>query len=246
MSIRHTALKKFNGALRPVGFQLIRGRSDDPAIKDFIRARPTMAAARAANLSLTDYIDMVYARPGTTGGTVQAMLNLAQLPEPVQRVCEIGPGSGRYAETVIAAVHPAVYEIYETATDWLPHLRTLPGALVQPCDGRTLASTATASVDLIHAQKVFVYLDFATVVGYFQEMIRVVRPGGVIAFDIVSERCLDDDILEMWVSVGHTLYHPIPREWVVDYFAQRNVALVGDHLAILSGGKSDLLVFRRE
>jgi hypothetical protein len=245
MSMRRTALKKFNGALRPVGFQLIHGRSDDPAIKDFIRARPTIAAAKAANLSLTDYIDMVYATPGTTSATVQAMLDLAQLPEPVRRVCEIGPGSGRYAERVIAAVNPNVYEIYETATDWLPHLRTLPGALVQPSDGRTLASTATASVDLVHAQKVFVYLDFATMVGYFGEMIRVARPGGVIAFDIVSERCLDDEILEMWVNVGHTLYRPIPREWVVDYFRRRDVTFIGDHRAILSGGKSDLLVFRR-
>jgi SAM-dependent MidA family methyltransferase len=63
---------------------------------------------------------MVYATPGTTSATVQAMLDLAQLPEPVRRVCEIGPGSGRYAERVIAAVNPNVYEIYETATDWLP------------------------------------------------------------------------------------------------------------------------------
>ena len=245
MSIRRTALKKFNGALRPLGVQLIRGRSGDPAIKDFLRARPTIAAAKAANLSLIDYIDMVYATPGTTSATVQAMLNLARLPEPLQRICEIGPGSGRYAEKVIDAVHPNVYEIYETATDWLPHLRTLPGALVQPCDGRTLANTATASVDLVHAQKVFVYLDFATVVGYFKEMIRVVRPGGVIAFDIVSERCLDDEILDMWVNVGDTPYHPIPREWAIDYFAQRDAIFLGDHLAILSGGKSDLLVFRR-
>jgi hypothetical protein len=123
------------------------------------------------------------------------------------------------------------------------NLRTLPGALVQPSDGRTLASTATASVDLLHAQKVFVYLDFATMVGYFSEMIRVARPGGVIAFDIVSERCLDDEILEMWVNVGHTLHRPIPREWVVDYFRRRDVTFIGDHRAILSGGKSDLLVF---
>src|SRR5215211_4368082 len=102
VSVRHAALKELNGVLRPVGLQLIRSRSADPAIKDFIRARPTLAAAKAANLSLTDYIDTVYAQPGTTAATVQAMLGLAQLAEPVQRVCEIGPGSGRYAEKVIA------------------------------------------------------------------------------------------------------------------------------------------------
>jgi len=225
--------------------QLIRSRSADPAIKDFIRARPTLAAAKAANLSLTDYIDTVYAQPGTTAATVQAMLGLAQLAEPVQRVCEIGPGSGRYAERVITAIHPKVYEMYETATDWIPHLRTLPAAVVQPCDGRTLASTRSASVDLVHAQKVFVYLDFATTVGYFREMVRVVRPGGVVAFDIVTERCLDEEILDMWVNVGHTLYHPLSRDWVVDYLGQRGLRLLGDYLATLSGGKTDLLVFRR-
>ena len=67
MSVRHAALNVLNAMLRPIGFQLIRSRSADPAIKDFIRARPTMARAKAANLSVTDYIDTVYAKPGATG-----------------------------------------------------------------------------------------------------------------------------------------------------------------------------------
>ena len=173
------------------------------------------------------------------------MLDLAQLREPVQRVCEIGPGSGRYAEKVIASLNPDVYEMYETATDWLPHLKTLRGAVLRPADGRTLASTESASVDLVHAQKVFVYLEFPTMVSYLQEMVRVVRPGGAVAFDIVSERCLDDETLALWLDAGHTIYRPICRHWVVEYLGQRGLTLLGDFLTPLTGGKSDLLVFRR-
>ena len=88
------------------------------------------------------------------------MLELADLHDECETVCEIGPGSGRYAEEVIAALHPDTYEVYETATDWLPYLRKLPNAVIRACDGHTLSQTSSASVDLVHAQKVFVYLQF--------------------------------------------------------------------------------------
>lgn len=102
-------------------------------------------------------------------------------------VCEIGAGSWRFAEEVITALHPDRYEIYETARDWLPWLSRLPGAVIQKCDGRTLSQTPDGSIDLVHAHKVFVYIEFCIPAGYLEEMARVVRPGCVVAFDIVTE-----------------------------------------------------------
>ncbi len=93
-----------NRALRPLGVQMVRGSSADPAIRSFLSARKTIAAARRAGLSLSDYIDQFSAEPGTTASTVEAMLRLAELRGHVDRICEIGAGTGRYAERVIAAL----------------------------------------------------------------------------------------------------------------------------------------------
>jgi hypothetical protein len=245
MSVRSTLARHVNTVLRPLHAQLIYGTSTDPAIRTFISARKTISAARKAGLPLGAYIDKMYATPGATPDAVEAMVKMSGLPDECDVVCEIGAGSGRYAEEVVNALHPRRYEVYETARDWLPTLRKLPNATVWDCDGRTLSHTPDGSVDLVHAQKVFVYLEFYAVVGYLLEMARVVRPGGAVAFDIVTEPCMDDPTTQEWLRYS-SLYRPIPRDWVIDFMRRRGLILQGAHFAPLPPGTSELLVFRRE
>jgi hypothetical protein len=244
MSLRAKIAKPANGLLRPLRVQLVPGRSGDSAVQGFIPARRTIAAARNAGLSVGDYIDATYSKPGTTAQTVSAMLEIAGLRGEVGTVCEIGPGSGRYAEAVIKALRPGSYEIYETATDWLPHLAQLPNAVIRDCDGQTLAPTGDASVDLVHAHKVFVYLEFPATAGYLAEMARVVRPGGVVAFDVVTENCLDDETVRQWVRDG-TIYRPVPGTWVTEYLQRRGLSLAGARIVPLTEGVTELMVFTR-
>jgi len=173
------------------------------------------------------------------------MLSIAGLSGHVDRVCEIGPGTGRYAERVIAALHPDVYEMYETANDWLPYLRRLPNAKTLPADGRTLGHTASESVDLVHANKVFVYIPLIVTVGYLREMARVTRPGGAVAFDIVTEDCMDTATTNSWVDTGSTLYSMIPRQWTIDLLSHERLTLLGSTFAALNDGKTEILVFRK-
>jgi phospholipid N-methyltransferase len=243
MSVKSAAQDAVNSALRPLNMQVIKGRTTDPAVQSFIPARETIAAARAAGLSVGDYVDLTFSVPGTTAQTVDAMIRLCGLSS-AHRVCEIGAGTGRYSEKVIAALKPDAYEIYETATDWLPHLRRLPNAVVQPCDGHTLTSTVSASIDLVHANKVFVYLPFEAVMGYLNEMVRVVRPGGAIAFDVLTEQCLTDDIVKVWIANG-TIFRPIPREWLIDYLGRRGISITGSYLAPMTESQTELLVFQK-
>jgi SAM-dependent methyltransferase len=245
MSVKSQIARPVNGMLRPLRVQLVPGRSADPAVQDFIPARKTIAAARRAGMSVTDYIDRTFAQPGTTVETVSQMIKLAGLSEGIAVACEIGPGSGRYAEAVIKALRPGSYEVYETAADWLPYLAKLPNAVIRDCDGRSLGQTPDASVDLVHAHKVFVYLEFAASVRYLEEMARVVRPGGTVAFDIVTENCLDDATVRQWAERG-TIYRPMPRVWAADFMQRRGLALSGSYLAPLTEGVTELMVFRRE
>jgi SAM-dependent methyltransferase len=244
-SLRTKLAKPVNNALRPLHVQLMPGTSPDPAIKDFLPARKTIVAAQKAGLPLGAYIDRTFAQPGATSQAVQAMLELADLRDKCGTVCEIGPGSGRFAEEIIAALSPDRYEIYETARDWLPWLSRLPNAVIQECDGHTLSMTPDGSVDLVHAQKVFVYCEFFTTAGYLEEMARVVRPGGTVAFDIVTEDCLDDKTVREWVRMA-AFYRPVPREWAVEFMRRHGLALRGSHFSPLPPGSTELLVFRRD
>ena len=239
MSLRAKAARPINDLLRPLRVQLV------PAIQDFIPARKTIAAARNAGLPVADYIDSVFAKPGATAETVRIMLEFADLQSADTTVCEIGPGSGRYSEAVIKTLQPVAYEIYETASDWLAHLAKLPNVVIRQCDGHTLSQTADASVDLVHAHKVFVYLEFSATVGYLEEMARVVRPGGVVAFDILTENCLVDETVHRWAKYG-TIYRPIPHRWAVEFLQRRGLTLLGSHLVPLTEGMTELMVFRRE
>jgi Methyltransferase domain len=244
VSTRQAVAQKINGALRPLGVQIVPGYSSDPAIQPWRRAKKTIADARRAGMSVGDYIESVNAEPGATQKTVDTMISFGGLSPDVERICEIGPGSGRYAEKLIEKLRPAHYEVYETADDWLAHLSTLANVEIKPADGHSLTPTASASVDLVHADKVFVYLPFPAVVGYLLEMARVARVGGTIAFDIVTENCLTDDIVSSWSTSG-TIFIPMPKAWLVDYLARRSVTLQGSAMIPMVGVQTELLVFRR-
>jgi ubiquinone/menaquinone biosynthesis C-methylase UbiE len=245
MTVRTLVTSGVNRAFRPLGMQVVRGWSDDPAIQPFLSARRTLAAAKRKGLSLCEYIDQYSAEPGTTATIVQSMLSLADLGDHVDRVCEIGPGTGRFAEPVMAALHPEVYEAYETAADWRAHLRGVPGITLLPADGHSLKPTATNSVDLVHAHRVFVYLPLVVTIGYLQEMARVVKEGGAIAFDIVTESCLDAAATDRWVTENAIIYNMIPRQWVIDLLDRYGLSLVGTSFAPMSGAKSEYFVFRK-
>jgi len=245
MTVKTLVTSGVNRAVRPLGVQVVRGWSDDPAIQPFLSARRTLHAAKRAGLSLCEYIDQYSAEPGTTAATVEAMLKLADLGDHVERVCEIGPGTGRFAEPVMAALRPDVYEAYETAADWRAHLRGVPGITLRPADGHSLKPTATDSVDFIHAHRVFVYLPLVITLGYFKEMARVTRPGGVAAFDIVTEDCLDAEATDRWVTENAIIYNMLPRQWVIDLFDRHQMSLAGTSFAPLSGAKSEYFVFRK-
>jgi len=116
--------------------------------------------------------------------------------------------------------------------------------VMRKADGRTVAETPDRSVDLVHAQKVFVYTEFFVTAGYLEEMARVVRPGGAVAFDILSEDCMDEATVREWIRIS-SFYRPTPRAWVVQFMKDRGLTLAGSHFSPLPPGTAELLVFRR-
>jgi SAM-dependent methyltransferase len=100
-------------------------------------------------------------------------------------------------------------------------------------------------MDLVHAHKVFVYLEFSASASYLDEMARVTAPGGVAAFDVVTDECLDEETIGEWIRVG-TIFRPMPKAWLLDFLLRRGLEHVGSDMTFLRPGYSELMVFRRQ
>ncbi|MDX2257906.1 MAG: class I SAM-dependent methyltransferase [Hyphomicrobiaceae bacterium] len=239
-----------NAVLGLIGQELVSANRHDVEDQEmFIPLETTLAAARAAGLSVGDYIDTVLNKsPGATLATIEAMERFGAFAAKGGSVVEIGPGSGRFLEHVMARMLPGRYEIYETAKPWAGYLAGRHRLVVQPTHGFDLAATASATADLVHAHKVFSSIAFMPTCCYWAEMIRVLKPGGFAAFDIMTEACLPAETVERWIASGiraGTYPAAVPRAAAVEFFKGRGADLVGSALGALGPGQTELLVFRK-
>jgi hypothetical protein len=218
---------------------------------EFIPFKETLAAATAAGISVGEYIE----RRHTTGAklaldeTINGMASFGLFSAPIDTVCEIGTGSGRYLDRTIARCKPRVYEIYETSKEWKDWVVERYGVKANDCDGRTLSQTESGSVDLVQAHKVFPGAPFLCTVSYFREMARVVRDGGWVVFDIMTENCFKPEYLEKWFAANPWQWEWSPRmtarEFAVEMFAERGVDLVGSFLVPNYPAVTECMVFRK-
>jgi hypothetical protein len=239
-----------NAGLRPIGFELVRAGSvhdwDDP--RTFLPFQDTLARAAAAGLRVSDYIDEKHAGRGSTQKTLDEMAALGVFAERIERVCEIGPGSGRYLEKTLKACRPSQYEIYETASAWANWLVEKYGVIYRPTDGKTLSGTPSQSVDLVQAHKVFVATPSMITCRYLIEMARVVRDRGKVVFDIVTEDCMDDRSMDTWLASGiQSGPYPaiMPKRFVVDLMTSRGLTFRGSFFVEMKPGKTECMVFVR-
>lgn len=247
-TLKHTVRGTVDGLLGAVG--LIRTKltafSD---YRDYIPFEETIAGAKAANMAVGDYIDAKHNQPGITRATVDKIAELGVFAGSIERVCEIGPGSGRYLAQTLQRCKPSHYEIYETAPKWRDWLATQYQVVSRATDGSSLAETPSQSIDLAHAHKVFPGQPSLVMARYFEEMARVTRAGGFVVFDIVTEACLDDAALGRWHTTGRGYQHYpclMPKQFTVDFFGRRGLRFVGSFLAPMEPGSTEIMVFRRE
>src|SRR5579862_1172014 len=217
----------------------------------FVSFKKTLAAAAAAGLSVSDYIENRHKVGPRTALeiTIDSLETLGVFGERIHKVCEIGPGSGRYMEKVIERSHPEHYEIYETSTEWRGWLVEKYGVVSRSCNGHKLSETEDGSMDLVQAHKVFPGLRFLLVASYLREMARVARDGGWIVFDIMTEACFSDQHLDEWFAVDpwHWDWTPgmVGRDFAIKVFADRGVSFVGSFQVAQYPAITECMVFRK-
>lgn len=240
-----------NLMLSPLGIEVVRKHKHDWSdTRNFIPFKETIDAAQQRGMSVGDYIDTVVNNiPGTTQATIDRFHALGVFEQTINTALEIGPGSGRYLEKIIAACRPSRYEIYETSAPWAAYLVQEYCVVWQPTDGGSLAATRDASCDLVQAYKVFSSIPFLPSIRYWAEMLRVTKPGGCIVFDIMTENCLDADAMKRWIGSGidNGAYPAsVPRSIATSYFENGNCTLLGSFLVPIGEGHTETLVFRKK
>ncbi len=248
-SLLHAVAAAVNKSLAPLGVKITKTGHAWDDVASFIPFEQTLASARRANMSIGDYVDGVMnGVPGASQATVDKMTELGVFARPLHTIVEIGPGTGRYLEKTVKAARPVRYEIYETAGPWAAYLVGQHDVILQPTDGHSLAATASTSADLVHAHKVFSTVPFIVTCAYWREMVRVIRPGGWAVFDIMTERCLSGDAMEVWASShvdNGSFPAAMPREVATRFFAAAGFALVGSVVVPMPPGVTELMVFKR-
>jgi hypothetical protein len=212
----------------------------------YISAAEMVSAAKAAELSVTEYCEQLWKTPGKAAAVIHKLAALGAVSASTKSVVEIGPGIGRYIEATLKLCSPDRYQIYETALDWRKWLASEYPIEACNADGRTLGQTPNNSADLIHAHGVFVYIPFLVTYRYFEEIVRVAAPHSFVAFDIVSEPCLDDKTVANWLQAGDEYLCFLSKGYVIDFFAHRGFQEIHSFLVPSGAGLSEYLIFRRQ
>lgn len=230
-----------------VGLKLIKtnAASSNAGTLGYISAKETVKSAEKNGLSVCDYVEKIWNQVGETQKVIDNMEKLGAFEYTNPTVCEIGAGTGRYMEKVIAKCSPARYESYETAQDWSDWLQIKYPVLSQPTDGFSLMSTADKSMDLIHAHGVFVYLPFFDSLRYFKEIDRVTSTNSYIVFDCVTEDCLGRKSLNNWLNSDCNFPRILPEKYVFDFFPSNKYKFIGNFFTPYGRGKSKYFVFKR-
>jgi SAM-dependent methyltransferase len=243
MGWKRQARQGVNKVLRRFACELVRVNRP-PYVTGFLPLQETIKKARAAGMSLSDWIDQQHNEPGATPRTIQQLRELGVFQVPIDTVCEIGPGSGRFLEKILQHCHPRQYEIYETEADWSEWLAKSYPVKPRAADGKSLSATTSDAIDLVTSFRVFVALPFLVTLRYLNEMVRVVRPGGTVVFDVVTEECMDVETTTKWLASGSTYPVVTSRRLIAHFFEQRGFWLLGDFFMPLRPGRSEYFVYK--
>ena len=200
--------------------------------------------ALAGKISAQAILDTYESQGHAPGAVAEVIARFPSLPDS-PKICEVGAGTGVYTRAMLERYPNAQVEVYEIEKVWRRYLAQIPNVIARPCDGLTLASTATQSVNLVCAHGVFVYLSFLSAAQNLSELARVCAPDGFVVFDFYDAARFDDAMLKAWMSSPHRYVMPLSRAWVAEFFAARGFELCAQWQKPWCPAPTDYIVFRR-
>jgi SAM-dependent methyltransferase len=244
--IKRLVKKALFSLLGKAGYSLVRKNASGPnnAVRGYINAKDILPKAEALNLNAAEYVKQVLNWNDHDNWITE--ISSINVPDKFRgkRIVEIGTGAGIFLNQVIQQLSPCDYESYEPSADWSAYLSARYGIISHPSNGQTLAFTKDDSVDLCFSNGVFVYIPFFYTVRYWLEIIRVLRPGGYLIFDVFTEECMSGEYIKKWTASTDNDYPVlIPEKTVKDFFAGNNFKLVHTFFNGFGAGVCKYFVF---
>jgi ubiquinone/menaquinone biosynthesis C-methylase UbiE len=215
----------------------------------YISAESVLTKAIEKNLTVNQYLEELWGLDTHAAGIIKNFELEKYLGKEPLNIVEIGAGTGVYIDKLIKTLgreNIGLYQVYETAADWVKYLEETYPVQLPESNGYQLKSTDPGSVDLVHAHGVFVYTSFITSMSYLKEMIRVVTKGGIVAFDVFDQSSYTDEIIDKWISSGHTYPNIVPEESIIELFSQNGFRLLKTFHSAFEPGRSKYFVFIKE
>ncbi len=166
-----------------------------------------------------------------------------------ESVLEIGTGAGLVAARLLRKFPRLTYISFEPNRHLRAYLEEHIPDRIQSFipSGKDLRQIPDSSMDIVIASGVYTYLESATILSYFRETARVLRPNGLAIFDIFDS----DDSSDWIVSSAHNFANqgdsrPFLSQSFVARFAQTIGLILEKTWKWKHASGSTYLVFRRK
>jgi ubiquinone/menaquinone biosynthesis C-methylase UbiE len=171
-------------ALAAVGLRLSRIPKELDAPQEYIEPS-LIEAAEKAGIYVGDYAEKEWGEVGRSRSIVET-LYAPRLKED-SAVLEAGPGTGMFARKVLEHIPGGTMHLYEIDPYWKRFLLRMFNSdsrvQIHETSGYSYDDIHDESIDLYHANGVFVYTPHLVTCRNLVEAVRVTRRGGTIAFD---------------------------------------------------------------
>lgn len=165
---------------------------------------------------------------------------------PDARVCEIGPGTGRWSRHLADALPAGELHLLDPSPWMVRFLRTYfaprTNVLADLNDGQSLPFDRAAWLDLIFSANTFVELKLGVITLYVRDFARVLKPGGYVVLDYIDPTTSEgwDHLLTQPPDMASVYTFHAPQ--VIDrVFAQHGLPVRRRHQV----GKSTFVVAQR-
>jgi SAM-dependent methyltransferase len=169
--------------------------------------------ARIAIYDTPEVRDPARAEQAFERSGLEAARHLARFLHPEARALDLGCGIGRVMRPL--AAHCREITGVDISTEMLAqasdYLHGAPNARLVRTDGRSLPGVADGSIDFLYSLLCFIHVDKRTAFRYFQEIRRVLAPGGRAFLQL--EDILSEEGLRRFVEV-------VPREDPLEFYAE--------------------------
>ena len=179
-----------------------------------------------------------WSRPGLAKELMDAFCN--PYIQDGDKIVEIGTGSGKHSIEILKKFPNIKYLSYEPSEELENYLKDLfknYNFKNMPTSGYKLDGVEDESVDLIHANGVFVYIEQQYTYSYFEEARKKLKKGGYFVFDIHNSENKQEGFVDHVIEYTQNLAGRVLNQ---ASYIERHLKAMGFEKIDIQDGKKDL------